>query len=255
MRDFVYPPTIMLGKATFKGMGIRWDIQGTENIPSTGGALLAINHISYLDWLFVGYAANRSKRLVRFMAKKEIFAHPVAGPLMRSFHHIPVDRDAGAGSAREAVRYLQAGEVVGTFPEATISRSFQIKEIKSGAVRIAQDAGVPLLPVTIWGSQRFYTKDHPRDFSRGKTIAVTVGKPLDLTGDTGLDTKTLQAAMEQLLDQTIRSYPPSEQPHGSWWLPASYGGSAPTPEEARQLDSDELRARIAARRAKAAKKK
>lgn len=255
MRDIVYPPTILLGKAAFKGLGIKWDIQGAENIPQTGGALLAINHVSYLDWLFVGYAAQASKRLVRFMAKKEVFAHPVAGPLMRGFHHIPVDRDAGAGSAREAVRYLREGEIVGTFPEATISRSLQIKELKSGAARIAHDAGVPLLPTIIWGTQRFFTKDHPKDFGRKRTIAVRIGTPLALTGDAGVDTKNLQIEMEHLLDQTIRTYPSEEQPPGSWWLPAAYGGSAPTPERATQLDSDELRARIAARRAKAAKKK
>ena len=76
------------------------------------------------------------------------------------------------------MRYLQDGEVVGIFPEATISRSFEIKEIKSGAARIAAAAGVPLIPVVLWGTQRLMTKDHPRDFSRGKTIGIHVGEPM-----------------------------------------------------------------------------
>ena len=83
----------------------------------------------------------------------------------------------------EALRYLQAGEVVGIFPEATISRCFEVKELKSGAARIAAQAGVPLIPVVLWGTQRMMTKDHPRDFSRGKTIGITVGEPLYPTGD------------------------------------------------------------------------
>ena len=64
------------------------------------------------------------------------------------------------------------------FPEATISRSMELKEFKSGAVRIAAEAGVPLVPVILWGTQRMMTKGHPRDFSRGKTIAISVGEPV-----------------------------------------------------------------------------
>ena len=81
-----------------------------------------------------------------------------------------------------ALEYLRAGEAVGIFPEATISRAMELKEFKTGAVRIAAAAGVPLVPVVLWGTQRMMTKDHPRDFSRGKTIAIRVGEPLHPTG-------------------------------------------------------------------------
>jgi hypothetical protein len=84
------------------------------------------------------------------------------------------------------------------------------------------------------------TKDHPRDFSRGKTIAIRVGEPLHPTGvDPVAETAELRAAMAGLLDTAIREYPADEQPPGCWWLPASYGGSAPTPEEALRLDAEE----------------
>ena len=76
----------------------------------------------------------------------------------------------------------QDGEAVGIFPEATISRAMELKEFKTGAVRIAAEAGVPLVPVILWGTQRMMTKDHPKDFSRGKTIAIRVGPPLHPTG-------------------------------------------------------------------------
>src|SRR5690349_1032269 len=157
--------------------------------------MLVLNHISYVDFIFGGFAAQPSKRLVRFMAKRELFDHKVTGPIMRSLHHIEVDRADGTKSFQTGIDYLKAGEVVGIFPEATISRSFELKEFKTGAVRLAAAAEVPLVPVTLWGTQRVLTKDHPRDLSRGKTIAITVGEPLNPTGaDPVAETAELQAA-------------------------------------------------------------
>ena len=141
-------------------------------MPATGGAVMAVNHTGYLDFAFAGLAARPAGRLVRFMAKEQVFRHPVSGPLMRGMHHIPVDRDAGAASYRAAVAALKAGEIVGVFPEATISRSFELKEFKSGAVRMAAAAGVPLLPTVIWGSQRIWTKGLPRRLGRTRTPVV-----------------------------------------------------------------------------------
>ncbi|KQW47619.1 glycerol acyltransferase [Nocardioides sp. Root1257] len=244
MRDITYPPIIVAAKTSFRLLGQRFRMTGTEHVPTSGGVLLACNHIGYVDFIYGGLAANPSGRLVRFMAKRELFDHTLVGPLMRSLHHIEVDRGAGEASFRTAVDYLRRGEAVGIFPEATISRSMELKEFKTGAVRIAAEAGVPLVPVTMWGTQRMMTKDHPRDFSRGKTISISVGAPLHPTGaDPVAETAELRAAMTELLDRTIRDYPADEQPPGSWWLPASYGGSAPTPEEALRLDDEERRRR------------
>ena len=244
MRDITYPPIIVAAKTSFRLLGQRFRMTGTEHVPTSGGVLLACNHIGYVDFIYGGLAANPSGRLVRFMAKRELFDHKLVGPLMRSLHHIEVDRGAGEASFRTAVDYLRRGEAVGIFPEATISRSMELKEFKTGAVRIAAEAGVPLVPVTMWGTQRMMTKDHPRDFSRGKTISISVGAPLHPTGaDPVAETAELRAAMTELLDRTIRDYPADEQPPGSWWLPASYGGSAPTPEEATRLDEQERRRR------------
>jgi 1-acyl-sn-glycerol-3-phosphate acyltransferase len=250
VRDYTYPSVIVTAKTLFKLLGLRFQMTGTEHVPRTGPALLAVNHVSYIDFVLGGFAAHPAGRLVRFMAKRELFAHRVSGPLMRSMHHISVDRADGVGSYEEALRYLAQGEVVGIFPEATISRSFEIKELKTGATRIAAAAGVPLLPVTLWGTQRLFTKDHPRDFSRGKTIAIRVGEPMHFTGeDPAAETAQLHDVMTRMLDDTIRAYPAEEQPPGSWWLPASYGGSAPTPEEAARLDAEEKRRRAERRRA------
>jgi 1-acyl-sn-glycerol-3-phosphate acyltransferase len=255
MRDITYPPIIWTCKAAFKALGLRFEMSGTEHIPRTGPALLAVNHVSYVDFIFGGLAAQPAKRLVRFMAKKEIFDHSIGGPLMRSLHHIEVDRGEGLASYQEGLRYLRMGEIVGIFPEATISRSFEIKELKTGAVRLAAEAGVPLIPVVLWGTQRMMTKDHPKDFSRGKTISISVGEPLWPAGvDPVAETAELKAAMSALLDGAIHAYPAEEQPPGSWWLPASYGGSAPTPARATELDLEEKRRRAERKARKAAEK-
>jgi 1-acyl-sn-glycerol-3-phosphate acyltransferase len=251
VRDLTYPPIIAAAKTAFRLLGQRFVMTGTEHVPRSGGVLLAFNHISYVDFIYGGLAANPSGRLVRFMAKREIFAHPVGGPVMRSMHHIEVDRGSGVASYRRAVEQLRAGEAVGIFPEATISRALELKDFKTGAARIAADAGVPLVPVVLWGTQRVLTKDHPRDLSRGKTIAIRVGEPLHPTGaEPEADTAELRAVMGRMLDETIRSYPADEQPPGSWWLPARYGGSAPTLEEAARLDAEEQRRRAERRRSK-----
>ena len=250
MRDISYPPIILTAKTLFRVLGLRFEMVGTEHVPTTGGALLAFNHVSYIDFVLGGLAAQDSGRLVRFMAKREVFDHPVGGPVMRSMHHISVDRADGGASMEEALRYLQAGEVVGIFPEATISRSFEVKELKSGATRIAAEAGVPLVPVALWGTQRLMTKDHPRDFSRGKTIGIRVGEPMFPTGDDPVaETQLLHDRLEALVLEAVDAYPAEEQPPGSWWLPASRGGSAPTPARAAELDAEEKAAR-AARKAK-----
>jgi 1-acyl-sn-glycerol-3-phosphate acyltransferase len=251
MLDLTYPPIILTAKSAFRLLGQRFVMTGTEHVPVKGGVLLAVNHIGYADFVYGGLAANPSGRKVRFMAKRELFDHKVTGPVMRSMHHIEVDRGEGLASYRQAVEYLRSGEAVGIFPEATISRAFVLKEFKSGAVRIAADAGVPLVPVILWGTHRVITKDHPRDLSRGKTIAISVGAPLHPTGtDPVAETAELHKVMSAMLDETIRDYPADEQPPGSWWLPAEYGGSAPTLEEAVRLDAEEKRRRAERRREK-----
>src|SRR5215207_6807193 len=169
MPEIVYPPVIAFARSVFALQGLRFTLRGTEHVPRSGGAVLAMNHIGYFDFTYAGYAAVPARRRVRFMAKQEVFTHPVAGPLMRGMRHIPVDRSLGAGSYRAAVAALRSGELVGVFPEATISRSFELKEFKTGAARVAAEAEVPLLPVVIWGSQRVWTKGRPRHLGRTRT--------------------------------------------------------------------------------------
>jgi len=242
MAEPVYAPVIVAAKGAFAALGLRLDVRGGQHVPRTGGAVIASNHVSYLDFIFVGLGAHESKRYVRFMAKDSIWHNKIAGPLMRGMKHIPVDRDAGAESFRVALEELRKGEVVGIFPEATISRSFELKDFKSGAPRLAMDAGVPLVPVVVWGTQRMMTKGRPRDFSRGKAVSIIVGEPIDVPPGSDLDAvqADLHARMAAMLDDAIAHYP--QQPDGpddTWWLPARLGGTAPTLAEATRMDRQE----------------
>ena len=113
------------------------------------------------------------------MAKESVFRHKVSGPLMRGMKHIPVDRAAGAASYGQAPRSLRSGEIVGVFPEATISRSFELKGFKNGAARMAQEAGVPMLPTVVWGAQRVWTKGGVKRLGRHKLpISIAIGEPI-----------------------------------------------------------------------------
>jgi 1-acyl-sn-glycerol-3-phosphate acyltransferase len=213
--DPVYRPVINLARLVFAAQGLRFDVRGSENVPRTGGAVMVINHIGYMDFTYAGFGANPSRRLVRFMAKKEVFDHKISGPLMRGMRHIPVDREAGSASFRTAVQALKDGEIVGVFPEATISRSFELKEFKAGAVRMASAAGVPLLPTILWGSQRVWTKDHPKRLGRTKVaISVSIGEPIPPPRGADVDavTEELRARMTALLEQAQRDYP--DRPRG-----------------------------------------
>lgn len=249
--DLTYPVIVAAAKTWFRVSAMDIHMTGTEHIPTEGGALVAVNHVSYVDYLMGGLPAADRGRYTRFMAKKEIFDARFGGPFMRSFGHLPVDREAGATSMRTAVEALRAGEVVGIFPEATISQSFLIKELKSGAVRIAADADVPLIPIVVWGTQRILAKGRKIDLSRHHRIDIEVGEPMRPTGeDPVAETAELKHRMEEMLERCILASPPEERPAGAWWLPQQYGGSAPTIEEAAAAYAEERRRRAEAKAAK-----
>ena len=257
MKDYVYPVVIRLALGGFKALGMTLRVEGAEKIPTSGGVVLASNHVSYLDFIFAGLASWRAgRRLTRFMAKDGVFTHKVSGPLMRGMHHIPVDRESGTASFRAALKHLKAGEIVGVFPEATISQSFTVKELKSGAVRMAAAAKVPVVPVAVWGGQRMWTKNHPRKLLRGQTVVIVVGEPFTVSTRDDMDaaTERLRTSLQELVDRAQAQHPSVDEPGPhAWWLPAHLGGSAPTPEQAAEADAAEARARREAREARAAR--
>jgi len=228
--ELVYPPVVVAITLFWKYLGLRFDFQGVHHIPRDGGAILSINHVGYLDFALTGTAALPTGRYVRFMAKKEVFDNKLAGPLMRGMHHISVDRSSGSASFVAALRALRAGEIVGIFPEGTISVSFEIKELKSGAVRLAMAAGVPVIPTIVWGSQRIWTKKVKRNLRREKfPVTVAFGEPLyfDKQSNVEASESVLRETMIAMLHEVQNKYPDSHQ--GQRWAPLRLGGSAPAP--------------------------
>ncbi len=254
--EAVYRPIVSVAKGLFAFQGNNITRIGADNIPAEGGAVIIINHIGYLDFAYAGIPADDVNRLVRFMAKKEVFDHKITGPLMRGMKHIPVDRAAGATAFREAMKALRSGELIGVFPEATISRSFELKEFKSGAVRMAQSAGVPVIPMVVWGTQRVWTKDHPKAVGKrnGVPITVQIGPAMSVPKGINCDAVLAQAksVMTAMLHEIQDSYP-AMTGEDAVYQPARLGGSAPTQEEAREMDDRELAARLAKKRAKASR--
>lgn len=230
MADLVYPPVIAVVKGVWKYLGFKFDFQGQSNVPAKGGAILAINHTSYLDFALAGTAALPAHRYVRFMAKKEIFDNKIAGPLMRGMHHINVDRSNGSASFVAALRALKAQEIIGIFPEGTISTSFEIKGLKSGAVRLAIGADVPIIPTIVWGGQRVYTKGVKPSFKRSHLpITVAFGEPISYSRETDIEVAEahLREVMIQMLHEVQEKYPDSHV--GQRWAPVRLGGTAPAP--------------------------
>lgn len=236
MSEPVYRTVVMVARGLTAIRRWKLIINGGENVPATGPAVLAVNHAGYLDFVFAAWASTlEQNRLVRYMAKKEVFDHKVSGPLMRAMKHIPVDRTGDpARSLDHAIKALEQGEIVGTFPEATINRSFVPQRGKTGAVRMAQAASAPIVPVAVWGAHRIMTKGRPRNFQRGVAIQVEIGKQMHVgpTVDPRLATDQMMDQIRALLERAQRTYPQTPSgPDDMWWLPAHLGGTAPTPEE------------------------
>ena len=220
--------------------GHRTSRTGSGRLPSTGGAVLAINHTSYVDFTYIGINAQSvDRRRIRFMGKIELRKNPVVRWLMWGCKVIPVDRSAGHDAYLAAVEELRDGEIVGIYPEATISRSYEIKQLKTGAARMALEADVPIIPGIVWGSQRIAPKGGTKHLGRTRTpVMVAVGDPIAPVGTADELTATLHAAMTQLLHEVQDQYGP--HPADEPWVPARLGGSAPTLAEADRLDADGL---------------
>ena len=242
MRDKVYRGVVGIARGFFRLLDIRFDIRGSEHLPATGPAVIASNHISYLDFAFVGLIALQRRRMVRFLAKGSVFHLPLIGPLMKAMGHIPVNRASGggAGAYRHAERALQSDQLVGVFPEATISRAWMLKPFKVGAAALAVEQRVPLVPIVTWGGHRLVTVDRRYHLRRHMPVTIAVGEPIlpDPADTVPQINARLQQRMAELLDTVQRDYP--DRPanlRDRWWLPRHLGGSAPDPVQAAVIDA------------------
>jgi 1-acyl-sn-glycerol-3-phosphate acyltransferase len=230
----IYTGAIGVGRLLFGTLRVKLRVAGRENLPLDGGAVIAVTHFGYLEFAIVEWVtwlANR--RRIRFMAKKGAFKGWPLGALMRNMKHIPVDRSAGSHAYDEAVAALRAGELVGVFPEGTVSRSFEVQPLKAGAVRLAQAAGVPLIPVAVWGAHRILAKSAKSKLRDrvGVPVYVKIGAPVLVGADEDIHdaSDALRATLQQLTDDLQDIYPVDGA--GQWWQPVRRGGTAPSVED------------------------
>lgn len=230
----LYPVAEALFDLAIRVLGFRVEAHGLDNIPREGGAVLASNHVGYPAFAFVVLAPPRPRRRVRFVARREVFAHPIAGPLMRRLHMIEADPFGDPGRVVvDAAAHLRRGDLVGLHPEGTISPSFVPRAGKTGAARMAAEAGVSL-PTAVWGAHRMLTKWREPQLRRGLAVTVVYGVPFHADPADPLGTTVeLMARITKLVEEAQKRYPQHPSgPDDRWWLPPHAGGTGPTPEEA-----------------------
>jgi len=218
----------------------RWrvDTQGYDHVPTEGGAVLTWNHTSHLDFaLTVVPMLQHTGRWVRFLALRELWDSRMLGWVPRLAHCVPVERGSSSGRVEafsHAVDALEEGDLVMVAPEGTISESFEPLPFRAGAVRMAQAAGVPIVPTASWGTHRFVTTGHPAAVRRAwrLPVVVRVGEPLHVAADEdpAVATERLERATRELLQDARAAYPDGA-PDGEWWVPSAMGGAAPSHEE------------------------
>jgi 1-acyl-sn-glycerol-3-phosphate acyltransferase len=160
-------------------------VAGSEHIPRRGGALLAYNHVSVLDAIFVGLPVTRRGRIVRCFALSEDFERPLMGRALRGLQQVPIHRGAGAwGPLEQLADVVRDGWLAGIAPEGTVGGGDELQPIQKGAARIALLAGGPVIPVGLWGPQRRWPKTGLRMKRPIRpNVGVSFGQPLDVEGD------------------------------------------------------------------------
>jgi 1-acyl-sn-glycerol-3-phosphate acyltransferase len=201
--------------------GLHWTIEGAHHIPTTGPALVASNHVSYLDPLTLAWVADRRGRHVRFLAKAELFAKPGLGPLLRAAHQIPVQRGRvdAADALQAAVDALGRDECVAVFPEGTISQDLEPMAGKSGTARLAQRANIGIVPVGLWGTHRILTKGRKPHWQWGVAQTAVVGEPIVPQPDEHVKhtTDRLMAAIVACVARARELYPAHAAGDDPWW--------------------------------------
>lgn len=177
------------------GLYFRGRVYGTDQVPKTGGLVVVANHASDFDPPLLSAAVRRP---VSYMAKEELFKVPVLSQAIRLYGAYPVKRGSADRSAiREALKQLEQGWAVGIFLQGTRTPDGRIPEPKIGAALIAAKAQVPLLPVSLWGTQRIFTKGSA--IPRPTPLTIRIGAPIappPSTARDGLEVITAQCATE-----------------------------------------------------------
>ncbi len=213
-------------------LAIRFRFHHPERMPQAGAFVLAPNHYSEIDPVVIGMASWKLGRAPRFLAKASLFKNPVLAWFLRTSGQIPVERAGSQSHAalRAAEELVEKGRMVVVYPEGSLTRDPDLWPMrgKTGAVRIALERGIPIVPIAHWGTQALLPRYGKKlSFCPRKTIQVAIGEPLDLSAYRGkpLDQATLLKATGELMDAIaallaeLRGEPaPAER-----WDPAAHG--------------------------------
>ena len=183
--------------------------EGAENVPEEGPAILASNHLSYADWLFMPLTLTRR---VTFVAKAEYFTTPgIKGWFQKKFFsgagQVPIDRsgaDAAAGALMSAKRILGSGDLFGIYPEGTRSHDGKLYRGKTGVARLALETKVPVIPVAVVGTD--VVAPPGKKFGSFTRPVVRFGKPLDFSRYEGLenDRFILRSITDEIMYEIMR---------------------------------------------------
>lgn len=216
----------------FLAMVSKVEYRGLERIPKSGPVILAPNHMSKIDPLFIIKLMLDAGRLPRFLAKRSIWKIPIVGAAMTASGQIPVDRQGGgAASLAAAEQLIASGSTVAVYPEGTLTREPNLWPMrgKTGAARLALESGVPVLPVAHWGDQLVMPRYGKINLWGRKRVVISVGEPIDFSRWQGQPltstvlaeaTESIMQAITELLAELRGETPPAER-----WDPAKHGQS------------------------------
>ncbi|CAN5357467.1 lysophospholipid acyltransferase family protein [soil metagenome] len=212
----------------------KYEISGASNVPATGSFVIAPNHFSNIDPLVVGLCVWKIDRAPRYLAKASLFRVPVLGWFMRKTGQVPVERSGTSrvDPLKQAREIAASGEGVIVYPEGSLTRDpdFWPMRGKSGAVRIALEGDLPLIPAAHWGDLALMGLDNKLHvFPLRKRVRVTFGEPVDLSAYRGKPlnsalltaaTNTVMQAITALVEQLRGETAPAER-----WDPVAHGQS------------------------------
>ncbi|WP_042543987.1 lysophospholipid acyltransferase family protein [Leucobacter komagatae] len=195
---------------------VRYRFTPNSKLPKTGPFILAPNHFSEIDPIAMGAAVWHLGRVPRFLAKESLFKIPVFGWMLRKSGQIPVER-AGAvmrstgldNPLSSASKLIESQGGVIVYPEGTLTRDPDLWPMrgKSGAVRLALESGIPLIPAAHWGTQELMPRygKSIRPFPR-KTIEVAIGDPMDMSEfrDRHIDQRLINEATTKLMNEITK---------------------------------------------------
>ncbi len=200
---------------------VRFEINGLENIPADGPAILAGNHRSYFDMATMAVVMGRTGRGASFLAKRELFDVPLLGPVMRMLGGVRVDRDKrdpdSADPLEEAAVALAGGDLVGVMPQGTIPRGLDFFSDTlvgyPGTARLAAMSKAPVIPFAVSGTERVWPRSastpNVLSFLNPPKIVVNIGEPVKLVyRSESADTKRIMAAIADLLPKEARGQAP-----------------------------------------------